>query len=591
MRARPETHAPEAVRAELDRVLGSESFEASERNRRFLSFVVEETLAGRAERIKAYAIATDVFGRDESFDPQADPIVRIEAGRLRRALERYYLTAGSGNPIRITVPKGSYVPVFTSPVPSPPDGGTGDADERRQAVAGSARATRSPDRLKQGGLALAGFAMLALAALLGSFLPLFEPATSGADGRHGPAIFVAPFEREGDFSTFPSFARGFTREVIVELTRFNDLFVFGPETTFSQAENGDLQRLVDEHGVDFVLSGGMTVAGDRFTVSALLSEARSGHYLWAERFDGQLGAEGILRARDEIAARVARALAQPYGVIFENRARENAGKPPGLLGSYDCVTRFYIYWRTFRREEFRSVRACLEQAIVADPDYAEAFAALSLVSSDAYRFGFGDGVAAGDPRDRAVELAERAIALAPDGARGYHALALAYWLKNDVEGNLGALRKGLALNPNDTELMAELGMRLAWRNRWDEGLPLLRDAFARNPAQPSGYRLPLFLDHYRNGRYREALAEAQTVETPHLLYGHAAVAMASARLGLTREAEAAVNRILAIVPDYGDRVVADLEMRNLHPDLIDIVVDGLRDAGLPAPERPSRERS
>jgi hypothetical protein len=94
------------VHRALDRVLASANFDASDRNRQFLRYIVEETLAGRQDRIKAYAIATAVFGRHASFDPQTDPIVRIEARRLRRSLERYYLIAGEGEPITISIPKG-----------------------------------------------------------------------------------------------------------------------------------------------------------------------------------------------------------------------------------------------------------------------------------------------------------------------------------------------------------------------------------------------------------------------------------------------------------------------------------------------------
>ena len=79
----PESPCAEDVRSELHRVVESLQFNASERNRRFLEYVVEETLAGRADRIKAYNIATTVFGRDVSFDPQLDPVVRMEARRLR----------------------------------------------------------------------------------------------------------------------------------------------------------------------------------------------------------------------------------------------------------------------------------------------------------------------------------------------------------------------------------------------------------------------------------------------------------------------------------------------------------------------------
>src|SRR3954463_10905312 len=121
-----ETTPPQVVLDALLRVVASREFVNSERKRRFLKFVVEETLAGRADRIKAYSIAVDVFDRDSSFNPIADPVVRIEAGRLRRCLEHYYLGEGAADWIRITIPKGGYVPHFIvtdgdeRPVPEAP---------------------------------------------------------------------------------------------------------------------------------------------------------------------------------------------------------------------------------------------------------------------------------------------------------------------------------------------------------------------------------------------------------------------------------------------------------------------------------------
>src|SRR3954454_23828476 len=110
---------PEQVHAQLDHIVASPEFRVPERLRKFLRYVVETTLAGQAEQIKAYTIALEVFERDQTFDAHADPLVRIEAGRLRRALERYYLTVGQLDPIQIKIPKGGYVPLFTRrPVPA-----------------------------------------------------------------------------------------------------------------------------------------------------------------------------------------------------------------------------------------------------------------------------------------------------------------------------------------------------------------------------------------------------------------------------------------------------------------------------------------
>jgi hypothetical protein len=112
-RAEDESAPAADVRRQLARILGSERFRYSLRLTRFLSFVVETALAGKADTIKAYTIAIEALGRGHDFDPQHDPIVRVEAGRLRQALACYYAGAGHRDPLLIEIPRGSYVPLFT----------------------------------------------------------------------------------------------------------------------------------------------------------------------------------------------------------------------------------------------------------------------------------------------------------------------------------------------------------------------------------------------------------------------------------------------------------------------------------------------
>ena len=100
------------IRAALDRIVASLYFRGSPRLASFLCFVVAATLAGEADRIKGYSIAVGALGRNDTFDPQTNPIVRVEAGRLRRALERYYAGSGQLDDLVIALPCGSYVPTF-----------------------------------------------------------------------------------------------------------------------------------------------------------------------------------------------------------------------------------------------------------------------------------------------------------------------------------------------------------------------------------------------------------------------------------------------------------------------------------------------
>ena len=99
-----------AIREQLVRILNSGPFHQSQRRQRFLEYLVNETLAGRGERLKGYNVALEVFDRPETFDPTVDPLVRIEAARLREKLREYYGTDGQGDPIHIDLPKGTYTP-------------------------------------------------------------------------------------------------------------------------------------------------------------------------------------------------------------------------------------------------------------------------------------------------------------------------------------------------------------------------------------------------------------------------------------------------------------------------------------------------
>jgi hypothetical protein len=107
------------ILAQLNRIVSCPPFTKSPMLTGFLRFVVEEVIAGREDRIKAYTIATGALGRDASFDPQIDAIVRVEAGRLRLALEHYYANAGRDDPLVIVIPRGTYVPVFRLTVAPP----------------------------------------------------------------------------------------------------------------------------------------------------------------------------------------------------------------------------------------------------------------------------------------------------------------------------------------------------------------------------------------------------------------------------------------------------------------------------------------
>lgn len=519
------------VRRELDRILCSESFQTSERNRRFLTYVVDEALSGRGDRIKAYNIATSVFGRAADFDPQTDTIVRIEAGRLRRALEHFYLTAREAAQVRISIPTGAYVPSF-SPT-----------------VASIATPETPP------------------------------PVDAAATCWRGPRVFVANFDQEGDDDRFPDLGRRFAQKLIRGLTLFDGIFVYGVHTSDTLSPNANIAALTRELGVDFILTGSVNLTANCFVVEVLLQRVSDRRYVWATEFRREIEPATLTAVRDEMAASIARVLGQKYGVIF-GHSRDNKGHAASELRHFRAVFDFYDYWRDFDATLYEPVRLALEQVVVEDPNFAEAFACLSLLYTNAVRYGYDLGAPTSDPLQRAVELASEAIRLAPSSSKAFFAQALARWFGGDMDGAMASLRVAHDLNPNDDEILADLGLRYAVRMEWDQALPLVELAYRRNPYQTSSYRVALFLYHFANKRYHQALREAEAIGAKMVAYSHLAIAAAQAELGQFDEALRALDELDKVNPGYLSRMEADLAIRHVHADIIAALrsaIDKVRD--------------
>jgi Tol biopolymer transport system component len=121
------------VRAELERILASEIFSRSQQLRRFLAFVVEQRLAGHGQSLKESVLAHELYGKGTDFDGGADPVVRVDARRLRDKLREYY--EGRSDPVVISLPKGSYVPIFEANSISPTHAAPSIVPESQQAPA------------------------------------------------------------------------------------------------------------------------------------------------------------------------------------------------------------------------------------------------------------------------------------------------------------------------------------------------------------------------------------------------------------------------------------------------------------------------
>src|SRR6478609_1911525 len=227
-----------AIREQLVRILNSGPFHQSRRRQRFLEYLVNETLAGRGERLKAYNVALEVFERPETFDPITDPLVRIEAARLRDKLREYYGTDGQSDPIHIDLPKGTYTPQI----------------EFRHEDAPRIARREAP------------------------------PTQEGSSSV--PAVAVLSFDDLSADQKLGYLGDGVAEDIITALSRFPDLVVVARGSSFAyKGKAVDMRQVGKELGVDYVVEGSVRKDGDKLRIVSQLIDTKNGEHVWAERFD------------------------------------------------------------------------------------------------------------------------------------------------------------------------------------------------------------------------------------------------------------------------------------------------------------------
>jgi adenylate cyclase len=524
------TPKPDAIRSQLDRILQSGEFKASDKQRKFLRFVIEETLAGRSPQLKGYTVAVSVYGRPEGFDPQVDPIVRVEAGRLRRGLDHYYLTAGKNDPVRINIPKGSYVPQF-SRVPE-----TSSADP-------------SPASISESGV----------------------PTT-------GPSIAVMPLtnltgDREQDY-----FVDGLTEELTAEITRYQDFQVIAAQSTMTfKGREVDPRKFGRDLGVQFLLQGSVRMDSKTVKVTIQLLDTATAEQIWGGGYKRDQTAADLIAVQEEIAHEVIGVVSDHYGLIKRRLSKETRKKAPADLKAYDAILRFYQYETELTPTAFVRALTALEHATEIDPEYGLAWAMLGHLHADNHALGFCE---IQNPLEKALTLAQRGVALAPKSQFAQDALTLVYFHLGDKQLFLQHAEDTIALNPNSPYVVGVAGWHMTLYGEWDRGLSLLRKGIKLNPYHPTWFHLAFFINHYHRGEYESAFAEALKFNFPALYLDPLIRALALRRMGRQKEAEAAVGQLLELEPDFPTRGRWLISRYVKVPDLIDTIIEELRRAGV-----------
>jgi TolB-like protein len=560
------------IREQLAKIRSSPAFDAPERAQRFLAYVIEETLQCRADRIKAYSIAIEVFGRDASFDAQNDPVVRIEAGRVRRALEHYYLLAGQRDPILITIPKGGYVPAFT---------------RFNELTIRTAREATEPavalPRSRSQTVLLAGAALLVVG-LAGwglidrsSLQKLSGTGQSVADNTVPamPKVMVAAFEDITGTPTSALLTRGLNDEVIGQMARFKEIRVVSDDTA-----TGSVAALSVSDLPFYRLEGRIRLDDDRLRFSARLVDRVDGAIVWTKTYDAKMSQRELMDVETEISGEVATALAQPYGVIFQSNASEVLDAPSQDAAAYACGLSYYGYRADLNRQSHAAVQTCLKEVVSRFPNHATGWALLSLTYLDELRFRYRLKPEGPPPLDMAVQAAQRAVELDPGNVRALQAEMLGYFFKGDVRNALAVGGRAFALNPNDTEFTGEYGFRLALSGDWARGCGLISRAVDRNPGPVDYFRAAMAVCNYMDGDYEEAERLARAVDLQDNPIHHLILTAIYGQRGKHLEAQLERNWLELNAPEYVAGARDEVARRILRTEDQEHFIDGLRKAGI-----------
>ena len=521
-----------AIRQHLAKILTSPQFVNSRNLRDFLSFIVEKTLAGEAADIKGYTVATQVLGRKADFDPNLDPIVRIQAGRLRRALLQYYGVQGKSDAVVIEVPKGSYVPVFLC------SSGQEDA-----------------------GVVIPGVRQEPVLAL-----PL------------GPSVAVMPLINLTDDRQEDYFTEGLAEELTSELARYQELRVIAYQSTRRwKGKEIDPRAAGQDLGVRFLVEGSIRKDAKTVKIDLHVVDAQNGQRVWGEQYCRELKADSLIALQEEIAQQVAGRIGSLYGIILQTLSRESRRKPTESLETYEAFLRFYHHVTIISPQTFAETLGVLEQAVKREPESGFAWSLLAFLYGQNYSLQLAP---MDSPLEKALAAAQKGVALEPENQMTRAALAHVHFFRDKRELFLLEAETALALNPNAAGLVGFLGWLLALYGEWERGLAILEKGIQLNPHYPGWFHMAPFFYFFLQEQCEEAYQEAMAFQMPQLFWDPMLRAAALGRLGRKKEGARALAELLRLRPDFPAAGPFLIGCYAKFPYLIDGLLDGLRRAGL-----------
>ncbi len=604
----------EEKRRALERVLASRVFEKSGRARDLLAYIVEQDLAGNADAIKGFSVAVDVFGKDESFDAASDPLVRVQAGRLRDYLREYYAGEGENDQVVIAVPLGGYKPAYehaaksaitsepanTAVMDAVPDAGetaerlatvapgsgrtvTGDdvatvfAPAKIRAVPGQPPGRSTPRLRRQFRLVWAALAALfILIACFGWYLYQSLPAGLALHGDDTRAVSEAPANPLPALSVFHD---GTVSQVMISAKQLSeiiskfDMVVTTAMAPASAIDSGPWGPR--DYGVRLSLTPQLDVDGPkqvRFELLHLMSRT----VLRTETYPADIWASPDLAL---IAASKLNTIANPGGLLFADMASRGTQSPVA-----ECLQLVRQYYDRRVADTHRPAYECTER--LKNAPFAGGILLAShggLVAEAAGKgFSYADLPAErGAALNLALEQALAGVDLAPSSARAAREVGFVLSWRGEMSSMQEWFERAYELNPFDTSVAASNGYGLVLAGKFEQAIPVLHAAIEASTRHPTWwdfyYSLALLMEERIADAKRAAEPLAASEKNLFYLVLNAVIAFESGNKHLAAKT---VRAIQERFPEFSTNPESRIAERHLPEELSQRLIAALRSSGL-----------
>jgi TolB-like protein len=527
----------EIVRKELSLILGFHEIRNSQILSKFIEFVVEKKLSGKEDEIKEYTIAVMGLGKSSDFNPQLDASVRIHAGRLRKILAQYYQEKGKDNPILINIPKGSYVPVFTS----------------RNTLNGQDH-------------------VLAASAVLNTIEN--KPGQSEhIEAPKKPVLAVLPFHNLSPEKSKDYFVAGIGEQMSTDLARFQNISVISYfSTTSYNAELKDLQEMKEKVNIDYVLTGSVRFMNEMVKLNVQLILAENGEIVFTETHSRHLNPENIFEIQDEIVSNVLNVIADDNGIIIMNKAHASPFTRAETLSVQEAIYKFFDYTWDYNLDKFKIALGALTQAVQTEPQNALALALLAGLYMDIY---ITEAKEDAEMLEKSVRMAEAAVKYDPQCQHAQKALAWSYLLSNKKDKSFEAIEQCIRLNPKASSIISTMALAYICQGDFTRGFKWLLESIHLNPTSTGSTKFCFCLYYFYTGNYQESvkwLDRLNPLGTPFLMLLQLSL---EGKINKTKKSniDKYYLSIKDNIPNIINRTVYDEGLRN-------DILDGLKTAGL-----------